>query len=255
MRTPGTVDLVRVWELGMEQPAWYRGLLMLVPAFPELSIGDLSTVALGTRNAYLFALRRSLFGSNLAAGILCERCREPIEFELCVEDVCDLGDILRTAPAAAEATDLSFDGVTLSVRAITSRDLSAFHRETPLALAEQALRAQAVTIVTPSTEIRAIENLSQAQLSLVIETLQEHDPYAETWLQLSCQGCKHEWSSLLDIAAYLWAEITAVVQRVLDEVATIAQAFGWSEHEILKMSPGRREFYLAKSGMLAEELR
>ncbi len=239
----------------MEQPSWYRGLLMLVPAFPDLSIGDLSSVALGTRNAYLFALRRALFGSTLAAGVLCDRCREPIEFELCVEDVCSLDDIEGAPPSAAQAKELSFDGVTLSVRAITSRDLSALSRETPLALAEHALRKRSLAIVSPSAEVRSIEDLSQEQLAVAIDALQEHDPYAETWLALSCQSCKHEWSSLLDIAGYLWAEISAVVQRVLDEVATIAQAFGWSEHEILKMSPSRREFYLAKSGALAEELR
>ncbi len=239
----------------MEQPAWYRRLLMLVPAFPELSIGDLSAVALGNRNAYLFALRRSLFGSTLAAGVLCDRCREPIEFELCVEDVCSIDDIERTSPAPTEPKELSFDGVTLSLRAITSRDLSALSRETPLAQAEHALRKRSIAIVSPSPEVGSIEDLSQEQLTLAIDALQEHDPYAETWLQLSCQSCKHEWSSLLDIAGYLWAEISAVVQRVLDEVATIAQAFGWSEHEILKMSPSRREFYLAKGGALAEELR
>jgi len=45
--------------------------------------------------------------------------------------------------------------------------------------------------------------------------------------------------------AYLWNEIDAWAYRTLQEVHTLAKAYGWSEEEILRLSAWRRHFYIS----------
>jgi len=51
-----------------------------------------------------------------------------------------------------------------------------------------------------------------------------------------------------DILTYLWSEIEDWAQRLLLEVHTLALAYGWSERDILAMSPRRRRLYLEMVG-------
>jgi len=61
---------------------------------------------------------------------------------------------------------------------------------------------------------------------------------------LSCPKCSHEWEMSFDICSYLWREVDNLAKRALREVAMLAAAFGWSESDILRMSPRRRRLYL-----------
>jgi hypothetical protein len=47
-----------------------------------------------------------------------------------------------------------------------------------------------------------------------------------------------------DIASYFWDEINAWANRILREVHILASRYGWSERDILALSPWRRQFYL-----------
>jgi hypothetical protein len=82
----------------------------------------------------------------------------------------------------------------------------------------------------------------------VIETLSGHmeelDPQADIRMSLTCPDCGHTWDALFDIAGFLWAEIDQWAERMLHAVHKIARAYGWSEQEILNMSPLRRRLYL-----------
>jgi hypothetical protein len=57
-------------------------------------------------------------------------------------------------------------------------------------------------------------------------------------------ACGHE-TTQLDTAALLWDEITARAGALLHEVHRLASAYGWSEAQILALSPARRARYLA----------
>ena len=70
------------------------------------------------------------------------------------------------------------------------------------------------------------------------------DPMAEIHLVLDCPCCQHKWEAPFDIVAFLWREISAAARRLLREVHTIASAYGWTETEILALSPARRRIYL-----------
>jgi hypothetical protein len=44
--------------------------------------------------------------------------------------------------------------------------------------------------------------------------------------------------------SFFWNEIEAWACRVLHDVHTLAGAYGWSEREVLRLSPTRRQMYL-----------
>ena len=75
--------------------------------------------------------------------------------------------------------------------------------------------------------------------------MEELDPLAFLPLSIECARCKHQWLVLLDIGTLLWQEISVSAERLLQDVHTLALAYGWSETEILSMSDARRKnFYL-----------
>ena len=70
------------------------------------------------------------------------------------------------------------------------------------------------------------------------------DPQAEVRIALTCPSCSHQWSSLFDILSFLWGEIEDWARRLMAEVHVLASAYGWSEREIVALSPRRRRMYL-----------
>ena len=59
-----------------------------------------------------------------------------------------------------------------------------------------------------------------------------------------CPACDHRWSTVFDIASYLWSEIHAWAKRLLRTVDTLARTYAWREADILALSPSRRQIYL-----------
>jgi len=70
------------------------------------------------------------------------------------------------------------------------------------------------------------------------------DPNADLLLNMVCPECSGQWSVGFDVPGYLWMEVRTWARRTFREVAVLAQAFGWSEAEIMAMSPSRRGDYL-----------
>ena len=70
------------------------------------------------------------------------------------------------------------------------------------------------------------------------------DPQADLQLDLSCDACGHQWQAPFDIVAFLWTELNAWAQRRLSEIHVLAKAYGWTEPEVLALSPWRRQVYL-----------
>ncbi|MGH8547064.1 MAG: hypothetical protein ACRERU_00360 [Methylococcales bacterium] len=69
-------------------------------------------------------------------------------------------------------------------------------------------------------------------------------PLAHIELTLSCPDCRNTWHETLHVIDFLWQEIANLARRLLFEVAQLASAFGWSEREILALTPERRRSYL-----------
>jgi hypothetical protein len=84
-------------------------------------------------------------------------------------------------------------------------------------------------------------------LNAVAARLGELDPQADLMVPLECPECGHGWQSSLDIAEHLWTEIDTYAKRLIYEVTGLATAFGWTEAEVLAVSPARRRMYLEAS--------
>jgi hypothetical protein len=47
-----------------------------------------------------------------------------------------------------------------------------------------------------------------------------------------------------DVGSFVWTEFSVWAQKRLEEVHLLASAYGWSEAEILELSPVRRRYYV-----------
>jgi hypothetical protein len=61
---------------------------------------------------------------------------------------------------------------------------------------------------------------------------------------LACPACGHAWHSTFDVGEALWAEVQRAAEQSLLEVDALARAYGWTEAEVMALSPVRRAAYL-----------
>jgi hypothetical protein len=97
-------------------------------------------------------------------------------------------------------------------------------------------------------ETRAPSELPGEVVARLGQAMAEIDPRAEVLLGLRCACCGREWQAMLDIGAFLFAEVGGVSRRLLEEVHALALAYKWSEADILALPPQRRRSYLAMVG-------
>ena len=63
-----------------------------------------------------------------------------------------------------------------------------------------------------------------------------------------CPSCSWHMDAALDPGVLLWDDVQASVRGMLGQVHALARAYGWTEHEVLSMSPRRRAAYLEMTG-------
>lgn len=222
--------ILTAWENGIGRAPLDRAILLLWQAGAD---GDIAGWPLSERDRRLLALRRATFGDRLPARADCPDCGAEHELEL------DLG-ALDGAIVPPEPELISAAGCTARLREPTTHDLAEV-----AALGEDDL-LPALRGLLASTD----EGPMPATLAEVVDArIEARAAEAELVFQLSCRECGAVWSEVLDIGAYLWSEIETTAHRIMGDVAEIAEAFGWSESEILAMARPRRESYLALARM------
>lgn len=237
MRTPGTAELLDIWDAGQPLSPARRSLLLLGAAFPERD--DIASWPLGAINRQLIRLRQRLFGASLVCLADCAACGEVVEIDMPVNALLD------TSASADVEPRIHADDCEIEFHLPTAHDL--------LALEEHGTRSRhwlAVSVdraLRDGTEI-PIEALApdvRAAIERAVEqAIERADPLAHIACALSCPSCRHSWSAELHVIDLLWTEIGACARRVLSEVGRLARAFGWREGDILAMSAARRNHYL-----------
>lgn len=249
MTATGPAELLAAWEAGLAQQGSGRALLLHRAARPGAGTDALQSVPLGERAADLFALRRALFGARMQVKIDCAGpdCGEAMEFEL------DAGE-LGTRPEVPEDGLRVEEGEwVVRFRLPGPADLAAVSAAAVAGAAVDAadarrlLGAQCVRSARrggrPATE-EELAALPEPLLKRFAEAAKEADPAAEVTLNIACPQCGTATPAELDIAAYLWTELDAWARDVLLDVHLLASAYGWSEPQILALSPLRRRYYL-----------
>ena len=248
----GPAELLATWEAGLDRDAPGRALLLHRAARPEAGTEALLSVPVGRRAADLFALRRALFGERMQVRVECASCAEAMEFDL------DAGRFARPPddPAFEEGVLRVVEGGwVVDFRLPTVADLAAVAR----ALADPATALDPPDpqqlLLTRCTVAAARDGkpVPAAQLPGALpekvrrrlaEEAERADPAAEITLNIACPECGEATPAELDIADYLWTELDAWARDVLLDVHLLATAYGWSEPEVLALSPQRRRYYL-----------
>ncbi len=213
----GVVDL---WESGLGRPLLERGLLL----------GRVAEDApVGLRNAAILELRARLFGPSIEALARCPACGEAVEISFRTDDL----------SAGQFQGDFEIDGIHLECRAPNSLDLAyamRFAGET--AAAREIARRCIVASSVP------IDEIPDAVLEAMGERMDAEDPLAIPSFGVACPECGVESDFLFDPAEFVWRELATQARRDLADVHELAKAYGWTEEEVLKLSPTRRQMYL-----------
>lgn len=228
MVRPGDADLLALVERGAALSPGARGLLLLRAAHPDSPEDAIAATPLSARDRALLALRAALFGPAIRCREYCATCGEVLDLDLTAEAI-GLGTISPAFPPAPHG--ILADGA--PVRALTASDAIAAEAAPDLAAARAILRARAA----PEAE-------DGPELDAALEAL---DPAAQVELDLRCPVCGATETRALDVPAFVWHEVEARIPRLLREVAELARAFHWSEHDILALPAARRAFYLAEA--------
>ncbi len=243
MRALSTSELLSVWERGQVQPRVQQALLLLAAACPEISTEALAKLSIGRRDTCLLALREWTFGSQLISLAACPHCGERLELAFKV------ADIRVNLPAEhVEVYSLNIDNYRVRFRLPNSLDLATLTSSTDTDAARQLLTERCLLSVEHNGEEQFAGQLPVELVAAVGQQMAQADPQADVQVALTCPVCSHTWQAAFDIVSFFWGEINAWAYHILREVHILASAYGWSEADILALSPSRRRFYLEMVG-------
>lgn len=237
MRPLTAVELLDVWETGLQRSLLDRSLRLLATACDAPDPGVMASLSIGERDARLLQLREWMFGPQLLNMAHCPHCAEKVEWEAAVQDF--LLQPVSDIDSAREGS-LAVDGFRIRYRLPNTHDIhqvyaARSHDPDPMQLLQHCILE-----VQPGTAAALPEHVTTA----LMQRMSEEDPQADIRMLLTCPACSHEWEALFDIASYLWSEVHQWAIHLLQEVSLLARAYGWSERDILNMSAQRRQFYL-----------
>mgnify|MGYP001254993106 CR=1 FL=1 len=235
MRAPSESDLLSLWERGLARHPIDRALLLCAWARPDLAVDQLASLPLGVVNAALLRLRERLFGPRIELRLQCEQCDEQLAVGLEIEH------LLADAEEGDERREVEADG--FRFRVPDSRDLASIANDLDVDSAAQRLLERCCIARPAGAEpsLTAIMNDAEAELEAA-------DSFADLRLAVSCGACGHGWDAGLDAGALLWDEVQRYARGLLGEVDSLARTYGWTESEVLALSPRRRAAYLEMAG-------
>jgi len=230
-----------VWERALADPPGRRAVRLLAAVFPETPLDALAAISIGRRDSHLLTLHEQTFGPKLTAIANCPACDQRVESAFTAQDV--------RCPDPGRQPDsltLSVDGWEIVFRLPDTLDLLAVEEHArdveagrSLLLARTILRAGRGGLPSDAAALPA--EIAGA----VAGAMEEADPQGSVEVVLNCPGCGHKWEALFDIASFFWRGLDNWALRTLREVHVLASAYGWSEGQILSLSPWRRQAYMS----------
>jgi hypothetical protein len=230
-------DVVSAWEQGRALTPAGRGLTLL--AVLGVDAPRRLRLSVGQRDDLLLDLRRELFGPAVVAVAGCPDCAQRVELSFSLDDV-------RERPPGDPTVPVEFvhEGYTLRARTPTTGDLAHLDRARSVDEGRELLLARCVVTARLGDSEVPAEDLPESVHAELAARLAKADPQADTRLVLTCPDCGRTWSATFDIVSFLWQELDDWARRLIQDVHGLASAYGWSESEILALSPARRALYL-----------
>jgi hypothetical protein len=239
-----TSELLSIWERGFTLTRAQQALLLLTLACPETPPEALAHLSIGQRDGRLLTLREWAFGQQLAAVAVCPQCGEHLELTFASSDI-------RVKAEEKRLDIYAFDNEEYQVRfrLPNSLDLMAVAASQNVRVARAGLFRRCLLSLQHHGQEQSPDRLPPEVCNAIAGQMVEADPQAEVKLSLSCLACNHIWEAAFDIVAFFWSEINAWAYRILQDVHTLAAAYGWSEADILDLNPRRRQYYLEMAGI------
>ncbi|WP_051820516.1 hypothetical protein [Streptomyces flavochromogenes] len=228
--------LLRAWEQASSAPVAARSAVFvhLAGLSPDLdSALDLDVGACATLAAHAHAVA---FGREVTGVVACQSCGELMDAQVSLPPAEDL----TVAPAAREQDAVVGD---FTVRPLTTRHLIAATADPDKArtvLLSCCVRRSDGTPFDPSCLTAEEETL----LDVAAERLTGQ---ALLMLRMQCPQCDRPVPAALDPGAVLWDQIDMAALRLMEDVAVLARAFGWSEADVLALPTSRRNAYLERA--------
>jgi hypothetical protein len=238
MATLTASALLQVWEQGQRATHPERALLLLDATGMGTSPGNLPV---GRRDGLLLALRERLFGRAMVSVAPCPHCGEQLELPLDTRQ-------FQVPVDSREEFLLEQEGYRIRFRVPVGADLVACAAEPNVMAAHRRLLGNCILGTSQLDHPIGLEDLPERLINALAATLSAADPGADLQVEAFCPACNHHWQSTFDIVSFLWTEVQDWAFRILREVHALASVYGWSERDILDLSPWRRHLYLQMVG-------
>ena len=236
MRPLGSSDVLSAWEEGRQRSSTHRALVILWRAFPELSPEDVSGLPLGARADLLLQVYGQNAGPKLDGVCVCPKCAAQVAVSV------DIAELTRRAQCAIPPIDIDVGRRRFRFRPPSSDDLLAIRACGSAEEAREALLARC--IIEPEADDAASARLPDEAVAELERQLGDCDPLAEIVLDLTCPDCGVQWRAELDVVDFVWEALDGRARQLLFDIDALARAYGWSEPEILALSPARRGWYV-----------
>lgn len=240
MRGLGPVALLATWERGIRDAASDRALTLLAAAAgctPEEAAGW----DVGSRDAVLATLLTDIAGATAWGCTACTGCGEQLDVPV---DLMSMA--LSTVHRPGELLETETPGGLVSFRLPTTEDLRAVSDADPVQARHRLLarctRWEAGPIPDEAGPIP--DDVAEA----VDAAMEASSPTGAVELAVGCPHCGATTRAALDVALLLWAEVEARAVALLHDVHALAAAYGWTEPDVLALSPTRRAAYLEMAG-------
>jgi hypothetical protein len=211
------------WSSGSGCPSPVLPLLAL--AHPELSPAQRDDLAGDEANRSLLATMRELGEQALDTLAVCPRCDEANEVVLPL-------DVLQVGAGGPSTGTVAVGSDTVGYRVPSVGDLEAARQCADADAAERLLVDRCMG-----------GELDPETLASIAAELDERHPLLAPRVEVGCASCDATFDAGLDVAELAWASVSTAATRLLDEVAHLARAYGWSEAEVLAVPRARRAVY------------
>jgi hypothetical protein len=219
--------ILALWERAVGLRRWTRDDALLRDAGGPSALGD--------RNRALLALRNALFGPSWPLRSDCPACATACEFAI---DSVALAEGLDVQPRADAGAGFDWRGRPIAVRAPSAEDLRGIAQHDDVAGAARALLARCLP---PGFDL---SQLGEDELEALEDRIESLDPAAAISFALTCPDCGHQWPAPVDVADALWTELQRAAELSLTDIDALARAYGWTEEQVMSLSPVRRAAYL-----------
>lgn len=235
--------LLALWEQALPLQAAAREALLAA------ACGDAGAASVGTQRRRLLAALRGWLGERASLHGRCPACGEAVGFDLALAPLLQALD----GDAAAGEQQLEVGDWRLRFRLPMLQDIAELNADgqhpDDIDAFARGLLQRSVIAAEQGGESRAADALPAAVIDALSQRMETLDPAATLAFALACPGCGHAWSAPFDPARALWACLQTAAERTLLEVDALAGRYGWSEPQVLALSPARRRAYLQLAGV------